>query len=417
MQKSILTTLLVTLLSVAAMAQDIDAIRDLAGKSKWAEAKAGIDKYLAIEKNAKKGDGWYLKSVIYNTVSRDTALSGQNPTAKMDAFEAYKKYLELDKDAFEGKLNQHSTLFDVAFGYLQKAGENFNAKKYEEALTGFQNAEVVEEYIVKKAFVYGDFSFPVYDTQLYLNVAAAAVNAKKEDIALEYYKKIADKKIKGPSYEEIYRYIADKYAEKKDETNLQKYLALGKEMYPADPFWNQLELSTAGDDKKKLFAKYDELSAKTPGDYSLHYNYAVELFNYAFVGDKRPDDFAAVETKIPGVIKKAIDANSTLEANMLMCRYSFAHINDLGDAINAIKGTKPDDVKKRSELTAALNKRYDEMLPFATANYETLNAKPTLKAGEKGTMKLVCSMLLEYWERKKDTVKAKMYSDKMKSIE
>ena len=140
MQKSIVTTLLVTLISVAAMAQDLDAIRDLAGKSKWTEAKVGIDKYLAIEKNTKKGDGWYLKSVIYNTISRDATLSPQNPTAKMDAFEAYKKYLEVDKDAFEGKLNQHSTLFDVAFGYLQKAGEEFNTKKFEDALSNFQKA-------------------------------------------------------------------------------------------------------------------------------------------------------------------------------------------------------------------------------------------------------------------------------------
>lgn len=416
MRKSIVLTLLTAFITVGLMAQSIDEIRDMAGKNQWDKAKAGIDKYLSNEKNNKKGDGWYMKAVIYNSIARDPKLDSTVADPRMDAFNAYKKYLELDKDAFEGKMNQHSTLFDVSFGYLTRASEEFNTKKFLDALNTFRSAEVVQDYIYSKGFSYGSFSFPAFDTQLYVNIAASAINAKKEDIAVQYYSKIADKKIVSKGYDEIYRYIVDFYDKKGDIANRDKYVAIGKELYPADEFWCQVGLAEVWDDKKKLFIKYEELIKGGCNNYVNNYNYAVEMYNYSFAQEKRPDDFAAVEAKIPLVLKKAIELNSTVEANMLMARYHFGHINDLLDQFNAVKGAKPEDVKKRKDISALLDKRYDEVLPYAMTVYNILDGKATLKPGEKGTFKIVCSMLVEYWERKNDKVKMKEYQDKMKSI-
>jgi hypothetical protein len=416
MQKSIITTLVVTLLSAAVMAQDAAEIRDLTGKNQWDKAKEAVDKYLAIEKNAKQGEGWYLKAVIYDAIAKDPKFSNLTADPRMDAFRAYQKYLEVDKDNFEGKLNQHSTLFDIAFGYLGSATDNFNGKKFDIALAFFKNAELVENYIVKKGFTYNAFAFPAYDTQLYLNTAAAAVNAKKEDVALEYYQKIADKKIAGAAYIEIYRYIVDRYNEKGDKEKRDKYFAIGKELYPKDEFWLQMELKEAGDDRKKLFAKYEELTSKNPDNYSLLYNYCVELFNYGLAQEKRPDDFVTVDTKLYEALKKTIALNSTAEANMLMCRYLFFHINDMTDAYNAVKGAKPDDIKKKKDLSDAMGKKYEEVLPYANTVYGLYDAKPALKPNEKGNFKLSCNMLLEYWDRKNDAAKVKFYQDKMASV-
>lgn len=417
MRKSIVLTLLAVIISTGLMAQTIEDIRDLASKNQWEKAKEGIDKYLAVEKNAKKGDGWYLKSVIYNTIAKDAKLKTLAPDGRMDAFNAYKKYLELDPKAVEGTLNMHATLFDVSFGYLGKGGDDFNAKKYDDALAAFKNAEIVQEYIVQKGLTYGNFAFPAFDTQLYINVAASAVNAKKTDIAVEYYQKIADKKIAGKGYEEIYKYLVDQFDKKGDKANRDKYLALGKELYPDDAYWCQTGLNDVWDDKKKLFAKFEELITGSCNTFVNNYNYSVELYNYAFAQEKRPEDFAEVNAKLPDQLKKTIAISSTSEANMLMCRYQFALINDLLDAYNAIKGVKPDDVKKKADLTAQLNKKYDEVLPYAMAVYNILDAKTTLKAGEKGNFKIACSMLVEYWERKNDKVKMKQYQDKMSSIQ
>ena len=416
MRKIILTSLLVTIISTGLLAQTIEEIRDLVGKNQWVKAKEGIDKYLSNDKNTKKGDGWYLKAVIYNGIVRDSILGPKSPAARMDAFNAYKKYLEVDAKAIEGQLSQHATLFDVSFGYLQTASETFNAKKFDESLTAFKNAEIVEDYIVKKQFVYGNFSFPAYDTQLYVNIAAAAVNAKKEDIALEYYQKLADKKIVDKGFDEIYKYVVNQFVKKGDTLNRDKYLAIGKELYPKDEYWCLIGINEDEKDKKKLFAQYDALMNSSCSSYAIGYNYAVEIYNYCFAQEKHPDDFTTIHPKLPEVLKKTIAINSTPEANMLMCRYHFGLINDQLDVYNAMKGAKPEDLKKRADINNQINQKYEDVYPYAMSVYNAFDAKPDLKPGEKGSFKVSCSMLSEYWERKKDNVKMKLYQDKMASI-
>src|ERR1043166_1445337 len=195
MLKSILIAILVTGFSAGVMAQSIDEIKDLAGKNQWEKAKEAIDKYTSNEKNIKKSDGWYWRAVIYNEISRDAKLNGLSPDARMESFNSYKKYLELDPKMTMGLLSQHAALFDVCFGYLESASNSFNKKEFDLALTQFKNAEKVQDFIVSKGFTYGSFAFPAFDTQLYLNIAASATQAKKEDVAVEYYMKIADRKI------------------------------------------------------------------------------------------------------------------------------------------------------------------------------------------------------------------------------
>ena len=417
MQKSIFTAVMVLIMSAGLMAQSIDDIKDLAGKNDWAKAKEAVDKHLANEKNAKKSDGWYWKAVIYNAVARDENLGKQFPDARWQSFESYKKYLELDPKMVMGTLSQHGALFDVCFGYLEEASNGFNTKNYDLALDQFKKAEKVEEYIVSKGFTYGDFAFASFDTQLHLNIAASATQAKKEDVALEYYMKIADRKIVDESFDEIYRYIVDRLTRKGNMEKRDKYLAIGRELYPKDPFWCEVDLLEAEDDVKKMFPIYDKLLQGPCGTYEIHYNYAVDLFNYTYAGDEKPADYAATQAKLGEVLKKTIALNNTPDANMLMARNVFAAINELYDSISAIKGTKPEDVKKKADLNAQMTKKYEEAIPYATVVYDSYNSRNDLKPVEKGNFKLVINMLIEIYERKKDTAKAKEYQDKMKSME
>ena len=478
MSKSILIYLLFTVISTGLMAQSIDDIKDFAGKNQWDKAKEAVDKHLLNEKNSKKGDGWYWKAVIYNAVARQNNLHGQpvnngligkskaeiidlfgNPTSsvkstrndgstellefadkklyvyldqsgkvvditeitgvdpRMESFNAYKKYLEMDPKMTMGILSQHAALFDVCFGYLEEASKAFNNKEYEQSLNQFKNAEKVEEFIVSKGFTYGEFGFPSFDTQLYLNIAASATQAKKEDVALEYYMKIADKKIVDTGFAEIYRYIVDRLIRKKDKPNIDKYTAIGKGLYPNDPFWCESALIAAGEDQKKMFAIYETLIKGPCGSYQMLYNYAIDLFNYCYAADSTPKDYNNAREKLTEILTKAIALKSSTEANMLMSRHIFAYINDLYDEITAIKGTKPEDVKKKADLNTQMTKKYEEAIPFATAAYNNLNSQKELKPVEKGNLKLLINMLIECWERKNDKVKAEEYKKKMKEVE
>ncbi|HYM93454.1 MAG TPA: hypothetical protein VET23_04895, partial [Chitinophagaceae bacterium] len=251
------------------------------------------------------------------------------------------------------------------------------------------------------------------DTQLVQNTALSAYLANDTDAAATYYQRIADAKVKGDSYTEIYHFLVDHYNQKKDFANRDKYLAIGLELYPDDPYWADVDWRDAGTDTQKKEA----VLAKYPNDYSLYYNYAAELFNSIYAVDQKPADYAAIQAKLEDVAKKAIAIKPGPEANLLLARHFYNMVYDLQDAASAIKGNKPDDVKKRNDLVAQMNKRFDDMLPYATAAYNIFDAKQTLKPSEKGNFKVATNLIISYWENKKDAAKTKQYQDKMKSLD
>ena len=80
------------------------------------------------------------------------------------------------------------------------------------------------------------------DTLNTLYAGIAAEKANKPDEAAVYYSSIVANKAKGEGFNEIYKWVANYYQTKGDEANAAKYLALGKEVYPNDPFWPEFEL-------------------------------------------------------------------------------------------------------------------------------------------------------------------------------
>lgn len=410
MRKSILILTLVVF-STRLFAQSLDDVKKYYALQKWEDAKTAVDKYLAVEKNAKNAEGWYYKGYIYSELSKLPNYAGKG--TRMEAFDAFKKYQELDPKNALMKDNQNGELFSLYNNYFDDAVKNYNSKSYADAFNAFRNAITVEEYIKGKGFSYQNFSFPALDTQLIQNTALSAYLAKDSANAVLYYQRIADAKVKGESYVEIYHFLADYYETKRDAANLDKYLALGRELYPEDSYWADVEWKEAGNDRQKK----DAVLAKYPNDYSLYYNYAAELFNYIYAADKKPDDYAATQAKLESVAKRAIAIKQGPEANLLMARHLYNMIYDIEDSVTAIKGTKPDDVKKKNDLAAKMNAKFDEMLPYATATYNIYDGKSGLKPSEKGNMKLATNLILSYWENKKDAAKIKEYQDKMKSLE
>lgn len=418
MRKLIFTALL-SAFALTMYAQDLEDIKDLVGKQQWDKAKEQIDKYLTNEKNAKKADGWYYKGVIYNEIAKSdkfkAALNGAD--GRMQAFDALKKYLELDPKNIKGTLEQNVRFFDIYNGYFDQAATAFQAKNYEVAFDNFKNAGTVEEFVASKGFSYNNFSFPQMDTSLIQNTAVSALMAKKNDEAAVYYQKLADAKIKGPSYLEIYQFLVQHFNDKGDKANRDKYIAIGRELYPEDEYWCEIQLKDAGTDKQKVFAKYDELlSGTTCNGYTMYYNYSAELFNYLFTQEKKPADYKEAYVKLQDVLKKGIAVKSTPEANLLMARATYNGIYDLEDALTAIKGATADATKKKNELKSQIATKFDNMLPYAQAAYDLYAAKPSLKPGEKGNFKVATDLLSRYYEAKKDAAKMKMYQDKLKEM-
>jgi hypothetical protein len=236
------------------------------------------------------------------------------------------------------------------------------------------------------------------------------------DSAMNYYKILADAKLNAPDYIEVYQLLVDYYGKKNDVANKSKYLALGKELYPTSDYWYDVDLSPLTADKPKLIAKYEELMPNNPSSYYLAYNYAVELFNYLYANDNKPADAATYQSKVEPAIANAIKVKSGPEANLLMVRYLSEQIYKLEDQSRAIKSTKPEDVKKRQALITQTNTLWDKLAPYAQEAFNGYTAKTDLKGFEKGNLKFVSNVLIDYYTMKKDAAKVKTYQDKMKEL-
>jgi len=409
-----LLSLLVILGSSSLFAQTIEDIEGQFGKGELDKAKASVDAFLAKEKNATKSDGWWYKGLIYNEIAKSDKYKSLAPDGRMDAFNAFKKYYEMDQKAVRATLEQHVRLFDIYNGYFDLGVTGFGASKFDSAYINFKNALMVEEYISGKGLEYNGFKFPTFDTTLIQNIALSAYRAKKEDDAAVYFKKIADQKIAGKDNVDVYQLLVEYYTKKNDKVNKEKYLQLGRELFPADDRWYQIELEEADPkDKKALFAKYEELMPKYPDKYVMSYNYAVELFNYTYAGDTKPADYKESQKKIESVLKATMAANKNYpEANVLMARHYYNVLYDYQDDMQAIKGTTPADQKKKADLKVKMTESADQLIVYAQAAFDMYGAKATMKAGERGNYKVVAGYLSTAYDIKGDKVKADEYRKK-----
>jgi len=413
-----LLSLLILLGSSRLFAQSIEDIEGQFQKGELDKAKASVDAFLIKDKNATKADGWWYKGVIYNEIAKNDKYKSLAPDGRMEAFNAFKKYYELEPKAVRATLEQHVRLFDIYNGYFDQGVANFGASKFEDAFNNFKNALLVEEYIAGKGYEYNGFKFPTFDTTLIQNIALSAYRAKKDDEAVVYYKKIAEQKIAGKDNIDIYQLLIEYYQKKNDKANKDKYLALGRELFPADDRWYQIELDEVDSkDKKAVLAKYEELMPKYPDKHLMAYNYGVELFNYTYAGDTKPADYKESQKKIETVLKVAIERKKDYpEAQVLMARHFYNVLYDAQDEIQAVKGTSAADQKKKAELKPKMIAAADQLITYAQAAFDIYNGKATLKASEKGNFKVVAGYLATAYEVKGDKVKMEEYRKKAEGI-
>jgi tetratricopeptide (TPR) repeat protein len=170
-------------------AQKLEDVQEKISKGKYDEAKEKIDKVLADPKNATNASAWYYKGKIYAEMARTDTAGKLGYDAGKEAFEAFKKYQELDKKNIMMTLDQNVGLFQLYDMYYNQGIKMYNAKDYDRAFDRMKNAMSLEEYIAKRSYTYNGFSFPALDTQLINLTASSAFLAKREDDAIPYFEK------------------------------------------------------------------------------------------------------------------------------------------------------------------------------------------------------------------------------------
>lgn len=400
--------------------QSIEDIQKYVMLRQTKQAVEAVDKYLAVEKNAKKPDGWYYKGYAYDLSSKDSGMIMTESSAnKAIAFDAMKKYFEMDPKAPLSVDENNSVLFDLYVGYSSDLGvKSYTAKDFAAAFEYFQKSLEVHDFIYAKGLTGSDgFKFTALDTTLTIYTAIAARDAKKLDEAAIYYKKLTDADVTDAQYIDAYQYLADYYKTKKDVANFTVIIEKGKKNYPANSdYWTlmEIDMQTDGVEKPELFDKYDMLMTKYTDNYVLAYNYSVELYRYIYSDEAKGINTTAYKEKLPVILKKAIADSSTLDANFLLANFLFNNSIDLSEEARKMTGTKPADVQKKKDLHAASTTAMNEAIPYAEAVVTMFPAIAEPKGSEKVNYRQSLSMLRDIYDMKKDTAKVAMYEEKLK---
>jgi hypothetical protein len=431
--KSTLLAILFAIAGLGLSAQSLDKAKDFLNKKKLMDAKAEIDKVVAVDKNQKTAEAWYYKCKIYAAISEDSTLKQQVPDAHAQSLDALKKYVELDeatvkekeKQAFLLKLDGYKPVNTIYSGYFQDGATAYNSGKYDDALANFKGAIAARDFMFSKGWVPQKF-----DTISTLYAGIAAEKAKKRDDAAAFYSQVADMKLSDSKYEDIYKWLVGYYSDDKaDEATAMKYVNLGKQVYPADSVWKDMELSVyetkldaarKKGNKDSLFAQYEHILANVPNNHLFVYNYGVELYNYAIdtTSGKRPENSDALIAKAKEELNKAIQIKPDYaQAYLLLGQIAYNDAVDFKATTKNIKGQKPEDIKKRADIRVAAAKKFDDAIPYFEKVDQLLGSMGKLKQDERRSLKDSYDLLITIYEQKNQKDKSDMYTKKFNDVD
>lgn len=413
--------LLITLTGI--FAQDVKKIKTYLDAKQYDKAKTEVD--AAIAKNPNDPIALYYKSKVYAELASDPTFKVSVPDAREQAFEAFKKAVETDKDNKVFLVlaqDKYKPIFDLYTGYYDAGAAAFNSgsstgKKadFDQSLTLFKNSDMVGRYIFSKKWALSEL-----DTQLVLTIGKAAINAGKKDEAVTYLKKLADANITGTfndkaSYQLPYQWLSFYYKDAKDDANFLKYIALGKKNFPKDDYYDAVLLDYYRDKKDydTLFKKYDEMVATYPDSVQYHFNYANEAFIYVYNSDAgtKINNKETLLKNVGSELQKVLSMKpNDLNTNWLLGQYYFNAGIDVKEKANAIKGTKPEDVKKKADLNAQAKDIFTKAIPYADKALSTLEASN--KKTDKSKYKSIVDLMQRIYTSLNQPDKVKTYQTK-----
>jgi tetratricopeptide (TPR) repeat protein len=426
--RSIFLSMLFLVIGIGLNAQKLSKAKDQLEKKKYAEARTEIDSYLA--KNADEAEAWYVKSKIYGTIAADSTIQSTVPGARDTAFAAIKKYLDLESTVKDSAkryvaltMDNRAPLTNLYAGYSKDAASFYNAGNYTNALTGFKKSLDVFDLLVQKNWTNGI----KLDTISVLYAGISAEKASKMDTAAMYYSKIAESKSKGQGYESIYKWLADYYKQKNDQENAAKYLKLGKEVYPDDPFWLGFEVTMLSEkgNKDELFTKYEEVTKANPTNPLYFFNYAVELYKTAYNEDttKRPPNAEELTTRAIEKAEKSIELDPKYpNSRMLLGQIFYNQGVDIVAKNKLIRPSggvklKPDQLKKKEAMRTESAGKFDSAIVQFKKLDELLGGQGKLKMEEKQFLKDSYDLLITVYEQRNDQANATKYTEKFNNVD
>jgi hypothetical protein len=179
-------------------------------------------------------------------------------------------------------------------------------------------------------------------------------------------------------------------------------------------------MAKEGGNKDSLFKKYEDIISRYPENHLFKYDYAYELYKYAYDTSlaKRP-------ANSPALIQKALDnVNAVIktkpdyaQAQLFAGQIIFNQGVDILAESKKIKGTKPEDTKKKSDLKADAMKKFDEAAPYFLEVDKILGKQGKLKMDDKTALKEAYDLLITIYDQKSAKDKVKEFEVKFNDVD
>ncbi len=432
--KKLLLLAMFTVTAQMIFAQDLKKVQTNYLINKIEDAKTEVDKVMADPKQSTKPDALFWKAKVYAAVYKDDKLRDKYPNSLKDADEAFQKYTAADPGLLQVKDKGAEGYFDI-YSTVFKAGvNNFNTKKWEDAATYFKYAVQYSDIIFKNKFSNANIAF---DTTSILYLAYAYQNAAKPAEAAKYYSRLADSKIGGDSYLDIYKFLANHYTIVKDEANFKKYITIGRELYP-NYAWDEFEIDFMDQnlslaEKTSLYDKEDAAGTMS----EIKYLQFGDIFVNAKNKDKNLDSVKQrmYTLKAAEAYKKAFAKNS--QNGIASFNVGVIYYNLYGDyddqyaanirtmqGINADRPVEKDPKKKaaadaavkaklepiriaQANLEKPLMDNLDQSIEWLEKSYNILKAKATRTGTEKNVINKSVDFLANLYAYKRDRNRGK----------
>ncbi len=412
MKKITIGFVLLIAISSGVKAQDYKKVRDAlvlaqvpgnAGQGKLEEAKAQLDKVLADPKADGKAETYLLKTEVLGTIAGNEALKAKYPNADVEAFQALKKYLELEpneakikEDKYAGVNSAYSSLFSAGVKY-------YNEKNWDSSYAKFKDVVELGDILTSRKWTTSAF-----DTTSYLYAGVTAQNAKKNDEAIKYYSKIAERKIGGKDYEGIYDFLTKYYLNNNNQAEFKKYLALAKEVYPKNTLWNDLEFANTTDNAplEDMIKKFQDADAAKTIDAKGYLDYGDYFINNKKIKDLDPAQRAQYTDKAFYAFSKAADldtANGLSSYNAGVAAYTL--FEDVSDSARKIKGVTAAIKSKRAAADKQADSAADKSITWLEKSYHTLASKTDRTNTEKNVVGKTADILYNLYTYKRDRSK------------
>ncbi|MBZ4191162.1 hypothetical protein K7B07_19765 [Niabella sp. 3A5MI-3] len=360
----------IVLLGTAAHAQKYEAIKTSLAIGKIADAQKAFDKESTNEKFYTKPEGYLIQSTLLANNAVDTSKVAEAEKNRDEGFAAFNKFKEQDPTMklLEDPVYKN-TPFQLYAAYFNSGVADINAKNYEAAYAKFKNVVDLSDLLIEKKI---NLPGPI-DTNANYYAGVLAETNKHVDEAVKYNTRLADLKITGQNYEQVYQSLVRYYAGKNDDANFEKYRKLGKELYPQSEFfnYNKLDFAIGGSNSfEEKVANLEKIVAASPEDYKANLALGEAIFeklNRPKEGEAQPANAAELETKMLNALKKAGSINpNELQPTLLMGDHFMSKASLLEEGM---RNAEKEMDNKGAKATAADKQKYADAKKAYVAEY------------------------------------------------